>query len=346
MDRVTELTDGKVTFAFHGTGTLHPGNQAITSIQTGLSNVDFFSNGYWPDQLPVSFWQDTVFQQSTFGLGYPVAQLAGAPALAAVYDQGTASTEEMASEGFIPMLPMFSSPSVLTCAEPFTTPDDLAGRQVRVSNEVVKAEVESFGMTGTFLDPTEQYEALQRGVIDCAVNAATTVPAAGLFEVSPYTAVWDQPAGLAYYGISKDTWDSLPDAAKEAMKQARNEELVEFVKETLDGYAAFAEAADAAGGEIIDAAPINEVLSEFRESQPGISDSAPSGVSDAEGEVEAIEAVVGDWVTFVEDDLGIAAGNPESAEDLLEALRAGSGLLSESDWDAYLEHLNETAGSS
>jgi TRAP-type C4-dicarboxylate transport system substrate-binding protein len=346
MERVTELTDGNVTFTFQGSGTLHPGPEAISAIQSGLTNVDFFSNGYWPDQLPVSFWQDTVFQQATFGLGYPVAQIAGGAALAAVYDQGTASTEEMASAGFVPMLPMYSSPSVLTCAEPFATPADLAGRTVRVSNAVNKAEAEALGMAGQFLDPTEQFEGLQRGIIDCAINAATTVPAAGLFEVSPYTAVWDQPSGLAYYGISKDTWDSLPDAAKEAMEQARNEELVAFIKDTLDGYADFATAADEAGGEIIDPVPVNEALSEFRASQPDIASSAPSGVSDPEAEVDAVQGVVEEWVTFVENDLGVAPGTAESAEELQEALRAGSGLLDDSGWDAYLEHLNESTGSS
>ena len=90
-----------------------------------------------------------------------------------------AGAEDFAKHNMVPLLPMTSGPAVLHGAEPFDSPEDLSVRQVRVPNDVSQREKEALGMTGVFLTPNEQYEALRRGVIDCGVNASTTVPSGG-----------------------------------------------------------------------------------------------------------------------------------------------------------------------
>ncbi|MFI5623394.1 TRAP transporter substrate-binding protein DctP [Nocardioides sp. NPDC051685] len=339
MDRVTELTNRKVTFKLHGNGTLHPADEALSALQSGLTDATFISNGYFPDQLPISNWDDKVVQANTVELGYPAVNIAGIPAMVEHYDQGGAVAKETASQGFVPMLPMFSGPAVLHCSEAFSDPADLKGRQVRVANDVAKGENAALGMTGVFLDPTEQYEGLQRGVIDCAVNAATTVLGLGLLEVAPYSSFTENaPTSGAYYAVSKEVWDSLPDDVRDAMIQARNEAVVEFLKNTLETYKQYAEAAEGAGHKLIDPAPLNEAIRAWRDSTQDVALAAPSNVSAPEDEVKADAAIVEEWKGFVENELGVPVGTPESFAKALEAFNAGSAVVE--DWDKLLEKLN------
>lgn len=342
MDRVTELTARKVTFKLHGNGTLHPADEALSALQSGLTDATFISNGYFPDQLPISNWDDKVVQANTVELGYPAVNIVGIPAMVAHYDQGGAATKETASQGFVPMLPMFSGPAVLQCSEPFSDPADLKGRQVRVANDVAKGENEALGMTGTFLDPTEQYEGLQRGVIDCAVNAPTTVLGLGLLEVAPYSSFTENaPTSGAYYALSKEVWDSLPDDVHDAMIQARNEAVVEFLKDTLETYKQYAAAAEEAGHKLIDPAPLNEAIRAWRDSTHDVASAAPSDVSAPEDEVKAGAAIVEKWKSFVESELGTPVGTPESFAKALEAFNAGSAVVE--DWNKVLDELNAAA---
>src|SRR6187397_3070272 len=64
MEAVTEQTEGKVTFDYYPTATLHPAPEALSAMQTGLTDITFVSHGYWPDQLPVSNWDDIVVQHA------------------------------------------------------------------------------------------------------------------------------------------------------------------------------------------------------------------------------------------------------------------------------------------
>ncbi|HWJ98831.1 MAG TPA: TRAP transporter substrate-binding protein DctP, partial [Acidimicrobiales bacterium] len=305
MEAVKEGSGGKVTFDYYGGGTLHPATEALSAIESGLTQVTFVSTGYWPDQLPVAQWDDKVFQEAVRKFGYPGVNTAGIPAQLAHYGEGSAVAEEFAKHKMIPLLPMTSGPAVLTCAEPFDSPEDLNGRQVRVPNDVSKGENEALGMTGVFLPPNEQYEALQRGVIDCAVNAPTTVLGGGLLEVAKYSAFTENaPSSGSMFVIAKDTWDAFPEPVKELMTKARNEALVKFTQNTLDVYAKYISETEAAGGEIVATEAMDEKLRAWHDAQPDLKANAPSGVADASAAVERVDGMVKDWVSFTSDELG------------------------------------------
>lgn len=162
-------------FDYYESGTLHPAPEALSALSSGLTDVTFVSNGYFPDQLPVSNWDDVVVQHSINDFGYPNTNIAGIGQQVVHYEGESAALNEMAQAGFVPLLPMLSGLAAVSCSKEFKSPDELEGRQVRVANAIAKGENEALGMVGVFMPPTEQYEALQRGVVDRAVNAATTV---------------------------------------------------------------------------------------------------------------------------------------------------------------------------
>jgi len=342
MEAVKEGSGGKVTFDYYGGGTLHPATEAISAIESGLTQVTFVSTGYWPDQLPVAQWDDKVFQEAVRKFGYPAVNTAGIPAQLAHYGEGSAVAEEFAKHKMIPLLPMTSGPAVLHCAEPFDSPEDLKGRQVRVPNDVSKGENEALGMTGVFIPPNEQYEALQRGVIDCAVNAPTTVLGGGLLEVAKYSAFTENaPSSGSMFVIAKDTWESFPQPVKELMTKAGNEALVKFTQNTLDVYAKYITETEAAGGEIVATDALDEKLRAWHDAQPDLKTNAPSGVADAAAAVGRVDGMVKDWVAFTADELGVESANGLGLDEQLAIYRKGRDIL---DWDKYQSFLNEYTG--
>ncbi|WP_167045600.1 TRAP transporter substrate-binding protein DctP [Salinibacterium sp. ZJ454] len=342
MEQVTEMSEGKVTFDFYGDATLHPATEALSALKSGLTQVTFVSTGYWPDQLPVAHWDDLVIQAATADLGFPNVNVAGPPAALAHYLEDSPVSEEFAKHNFVPLLPLFSGPSVLTCSSPFDSADDLSGRTVRVGNQVAQGENESLGMTGVFLPPNDQYEALQRGVIDCAVNAPTTVLAQDLLAVAPYATFEGSavPSSGSMFAIAKNVWDDLPREVQTMMGEARNVALVNLMKNQLNVYADFVDAIEATGGALADPTTIDNEIRGWHASQPDLATAPPDGIheADARAHIAMVRDIVDDWKSIITAELSVRPSSGGDVDTLIESWRAGADILDE---DAYLAKINE-----
>ncbi|WP_167042247.1 hypothetical protein [Salinibacterium sp. ZJ454] len=339
MDAVTESTEGAVTFDYYPTATLHPAPEALSALSSDLTDVTFVSNGFFPEQLPVSNWDDLVVQHAVNDFGYPNTNIAGIAQQVVHYEGESAALEEMAEVGFIPLLPMISGPAALTCSTEFDSEKDLDGRQVRVANAVAQGENEALGMVGVFTPPNEQYEALQRGVIDCAVNAVTTVLSGSLLEVSPWVSFLNTaPSSGANWVISTGAWDSLIPEVQTAMRDARYAALERFAVDTLDTYRDIVAAAEEAGGGIVDPADLNPAVNDWWADQPDPATVAPDSVSDPKAEIKRTNAIADAWWDFSVDTLKVEVDH----DDILEGLGLGSGAVG--DWDAWTEALTEGLG--
>jgi len=107
---------------------------------------------------------------------------------------------------------------------------DLKGKKIRASGWTTSEFVNALGATGVTLSFGEVPQALQRGVVDCAITGSLSGYSAGWGEVSSY--VYPLPVGGWDYiigTIGLKTWDSLtPD------QQAK---LQKLIKEKLEGPA-------------------------------------------------------------------------------------------------------------
>ncbi|WP_173922450.1 TRAP transporter substrate-binding protein [Agromyces sp. Marseille-P2726] len=338
MEAVTEATDGAVTFDFYGDGTLHPATEALSALTSDLTDITFVNNGTFPDQLPISNWDDLTVQTALNDLGYPNMNIAGLGQQVIHYTSDNVALAEMEAAGFRPLLPMLSGPAALTCAEPFETPEDLAGRQVRVPNAISQGENEALGMVGVFTSPNEQYEALQRGVIDCAVNAPTTVLSGGLLEVSPYVAFTNNaPSAGANWVISTATWNSLSPELQQILLDASAEPFTNFATNTLDQYSEIVTATEAAGGEIVDPSKLNPLIAKYWADRPSLSSAAPAGV-DADAAIAQTERVATAWRNLSIDELGV----PVEHDDILEVLNLGSEVV---EWGPWTKAIEDQLGS-
>lgn len=337
-ERVTELTEGKVTFDFYGSGTLHPPAEGLSGLQNGLTDLTLIPHGYFPSELPVSAWTDEVMAVGGRDLEYPNVNLAGMAAMLSVYEGNTPAAEEYAAQGIVPLFGLVQLPQVLHCTEPFETPEDLEGRSVRISNELQKQEMEALGMSGVFLPAPEIYEALQRGVLDCGFNPWANVLSLGLLDITPYSAFVASPYNYGtFYDTSKEVWDGLPEVVQDAFRQAALEAQTEFLRLDTDGYRDFVETVQATGHELIDPAQIDAALRETQDERPDVASKAPSGVSDPDAAVEQMQTTYDEVAAIVEEDVELPTDTGDTA-DYLAPFLAGSSSV---DWDAYTQHVNE-----
>jgi TRAP-type C4-dicarboxylate transport system substrate-binding protein len=342
MDAVTEATEGKVTFDYYSDGTLHPGNESLSALTSGLTDVTYVSNGYFPNELPISLWTDEIVQSQIMDFGYPNATIAGTAVANLQYTEDSVARAEMREQGIMPLYVGLQGPVPYTCSDPFS--DDassLAGRKVRVKDRVQQGEVEALGMVGIFTPISEQYEALQRGVLDCAANSAESIIANDFLSLTPWVALpQNAPTSGGGWAISTSTWDALIPEIQQVMLDARLDPLMEQAKAALDSYRDLAVGADSAGGGVIESPKLGKLISEHWKNKPSLVESAPAGVSDPKATIDQIAHLTQTWRDFTVNELHVPAG----VTDVAEAAKLGSDVMTEEDWQSWRSAFSEQLG--
>lgn len=227
----------------------------------------------------------------------------------------------------MPLLPTFTGPSVLTCAEPFETVDDLAGRQVRVGGGLQQSEYEALGVSGVFMPVLEQYEALQRGVLDCAVNGVLFVE--DLLEVAPYVAIPSTAVATTTWVISTDAWSQFSPEVQQVLLDLRLEHVANYNKAALDDYAKIPAGVEAAGGELVDSTEFDQLIADWWADQPSLELSAPSAIQDPAAVLNEVKENAAWWQANSTEELGV-----QTSGNILETLKRGSDLV---DWTAWTD---------
>ncbi|MBF6618118.1 TRAP transporter substrate-binding protein [Pollutimonas thiosulfatoxidans] len=134
----------------------------------------------------------------------------------------------------------FSS-QVLYCKAPITGLKDLAGKKVRTGNRTLTDFVGALGGTGVTLTFAEVVQALQTGVVDCAITGTLSGYSAKWYEVSDY--LYTLPVGWSQvvHSVSNKAWDKL-DPKTQAFLQKEIQGLEDRIwiaadKETAEGIA-------------------------------------------------------------------------------------------------------------
>jgi TRAP-type C4-dicarboxylate transport system substrate-binding protein len=337
MDYVTEHTDGKVTFEVYDTSTLHPMQEAISAMESGLSDITLYIPGLHGSTVPAGAWQTGL---AAFTTATPMDMLAGSAAATAAFTTGPVA-EELAAHNALYLGAFTSDSYTALCASPLETLADAHGQLGRSSGGTYDAEMEAIGMTPVLVDSNEVYEALQRGTVDCQVGALQTFVNDSLAEVAKYyTPLPFSPNTGAGYIMNKEKFDALPASVQEIFRKAGPlfgvgnnnrviERFVEWYTTAEDEYdVTFVTPAD----------DLADALADFREEQGAtLAERAPESVTDPEAVVELYGSVYDDWVEIVTDEFGVPATDG-TAESLLTAL---DYVVNDLDWDAYRQRMYE-----
>lgn len=338
MDEVTEKTDGKVTFeTFYG-ASLIPAAELVSGLSSGLADIGFITPALAPDQLPVSQWMSRV-DEVTLPNTYPEVVLSGiASSIPRVFSDGSVRAE-LDELNLVPLTStQFTVPLAMLCTKPVTTPSQADGLSVRVGGQPWTDVATAMGMTPVSLPHSEVYEALQRGIVDCAMTIPSTLLASGIMEIgTDLSLVASGAISGPVIAFNKDSWDSLPPVVQQIMYDAVPLTYETYAKTSLDQYGELIAEAEERGIEVTDAPELDEKLDAYRddlaETLPG---TAPAGVEDPAGFISEFESTVADTESFMSDDLGVTPVT--GFDELITAYSAGSENI---DWSAYRAYIAE-----
>lgn len=134
----------------------------------------------------------------------------------------------------------FSS-QVLYCKSPISGLEDLKGKKVRTGTRTLTDFVGALGGTGVTLTFAEVVQALQTGVVDCAITGTLSGYSAKWYEVSDY--IYTLPVGWSQvvHSVSNDAWNTLDARTQEFLETeiAGLEDRIWIAadKETAEGIA-------------------------------------------------------------------------------------------------------------
>ncbi len=217
MDRVTELSGGKVTFEYYPAQQLGKAKDMLDLIQNSVADISYVAPSYISDKLPLS-------AVGELPLGY-TDPCAGTRAFWALSRDGGALYEhELKPLGIRVLFATMLPPNQLVTKEPISTLADVAGKKIRTSGGTKDTFVSELGAAPIHTTAPELYEALSRGTIDGLLVPLSSLPPYDLHTISK-SATYDQNFGgfTITYAITDARWEQLPEEVRGWLSQAGEE---------------------------------------------------------------------------------------------------------------------------
>ncbi len=204
VDRVKELSDGRMEIKIFAPGSLVPTNQMLDAIQKGMFEMTKQYEGYdigrlphaaFTSALPCGFtntWQLDTWFWARGGIDM--------------------MREEYKKMGVYYLAPTIYDEEPIHSKTPMKSIDDMKGKKGRFVGAAGKF-MNKLGARVTPMATAEVYSALEKGVIDFADRGG--LPAnydVGLYEVAKYIILpgIHQPVTATYYAANLKAWNKLP----------------------------------------------------------------------------------------------------------------------------------------
>ncbi|ALJ18812.1 hypothetical protein [Microbacterium sp. No. 7] len=284
------------------------------ALADGRLDIGYFITSYEPDIFPLA---NSVSDATQLDPTSPTSTLIGASWASEILLGDEQFIDEVKDEGIQYLLP--GVPAVnftaLLCANPADGDPGFDGRVASVSGTGKTAAAEALGMAPVAMPFTEQYEALERGAINCAVTSIVAADAGGLVPLVPNIYVSDQTSisfPLYSLGVNVDRWESLPLVAQQLIF----DKLDEIMKnETIANYARIQPSFDLAstsGGGVFQLGPA--AVTAVDEANEKLY----AGIESAGFDFQSYRDASAKWTGIVDDDLGLGTD-----QDFGEWVRAG-----------------------
>jgi len=222
VERVKELTNGRLEIKLFAPGSLVPTAQMLDSLQTGMIDMMKQYEGYYIGKMPeVAF-------TSSLPLGFTDAwqfetwfwQLGGVELL----------REDYAKLGCYYIAPTIYGQEPIHSKFPINSIEDIKGKKGRFVG-IAGPVMTKLGASVTPLPTAEVYSALEKGVIDFADRGGLAANYdAGLYEVAKYIVLpgFHQPTTATCYVANMNAWNKLPKDIQAIVETAAREASAEL----------------------------------------------------------------------------------------------------------------------
>jgi len=198
---IEERSEGRIKIDYWPNSSLLTKKTAFEDMRIGVCDIGMHCAGWEPDRMGVVAWSSVGFLNSTI--------------------DGVWKDWREHGEFYQFQLPYWAEynmlPLAVACMRTgdfighkfYITPDDFKGQVIRTT----AAELEPIKLLGgepVFMDPSEMYEALQRGTVDAVDQGPNMVIALKLYEVAKKITLTGALTGNVHIVANMDSWHKLP----------------------------------------------------------------------------------------------------------------------------------------
>lgn len=311
-DTIEDLSGGKMTVELSSGYAVHGAAEVTTSLRDGVVKLAALGPAYEPAGWDSFVWFTTAMSNSITSARPVLSDLA---AVASTLEQSFEDPyleAEYERQGVVPLLPRFQAHAAyhLLCTDEVTSLEQARGKLVRTAGPNWVAEAEAVGMTPVALAPADQFEGLQRGVIDCVMGPVRDWDQLDLFSVAHHLTVDDSAAFVGFpwaFGANPAWWEGLPPGAQNIVWTALFEYITEWTVSRIDGDVFGLQRI--AGDDSYELLPMQDDLREAlvsyqSEKVDEMLGSVPPGTDPAvlEAEIDQLTTDFESWMAFLEAD--------------------------------------------
>ena len=218
--KVAEATKGKVKIDIFYAQTLAKGPDIWNAVKTGVADMGWCFHGYWPEMTPLS---DVITLPS---LPFTTAEK-GSEVLWKLYEKFPAIQREFKD---VHVLQLWTSHPyfLITNKKQVKTIEDMKGLKIRVTGGPPTDQAKALGAVPVLIPMPDNYQSLDKGIIDGMGAPWEAIYAFRLYEVVKYYTI--VPLSAVYFSMSvnKQKWDSLPKDVQEAITSVSGLEAAKF----------------------------------------------------------------------------------------------------------------------
>jgi len=178
-ERLKERSGGNMKVQYFYSGALGKSNEILDLVSSGAIDMGSLVQGYFTSALPFAAMTNSL--PMTF---FDPAQAMYAAIEAEKTNQS--QIDEFRKNNFKPLVYRYLPNYKLICTKPVRTMEDLKQLKVRTFGNYMPKMFAAIEVTPVNVLPTENYEALKRGSMDCSYLTNANFIAYKLHEVAPY----------------------------------------------------------------------------------------------------------------------------------------------------------------
>ncbi len=210
-EELKKRSGGKMKVQLFYSGALGKANEILDLVSSGAIDMGSLVQGYFTSALPFAAMTNSL--PMTF---FDPEQAMNAAIAAEKTNQS--QIDEFKRNNFKPLVYRYLPNYKLICTKPVKTMPDLKQLKVRTFGNYMPKMFAAIDVTPVNVLPTDNYEALKRGSMDCSYLTNANFLAYKLHEVAPY--IIDVKFGgiNAYFlAMNLDKFNSLPQAAQDLL---------------------------------------------------------------------------------------------------------------------------------
>ncbi len=220
---IEKRTNGRVKFTFYHGGTLTSSSKCYEGAVKGLSDIGHSVLAYTQGRFPLMDVIDLP--------GYPIfnAQITSRIA----DDVYRKFQPKELSDVHVLYIHCFMPGIIYTRNKPVNRLEDLKGLRIRSAGMATRL-MKHLGATPVGMPKADEYDAMQRGVVDGTVGAPASLKGWRIAEVSKYS-TWVPRAGYTnaqFVVMNKKKWESLPKDIQKIITEVNEE----YLGKTAEGW--------------------------------------------------------------------------------------------------------------